>query len=82
MLDVPTFLDFGAAENEAAALARHLTTRTRGWEQLLAVAQGLMMRVQDLPDSTEQGPDDLFDYPNAAPIVAAARIFDTLAEFD
>lgn len=79
MLALPEFLDYATAENEATALVRQLTTRTRGWEQLLAVAQGLMAHIQDVPDDKDLSPDVLLDYLNAAPVVAAARIFDTLA---
>lgn len=82
MLDVPEFLDFAAAENEATALARQLNTHTRGWEGLLAIAQALMTRFQDLPSQETDLADDLWDYSSASPIVAAARIFDMFAAFD
>jgi hypothetical protein len=80
-LQIPEFIDFADAENEATALGRGLSIATRGWGELLAVAQAVMMHFQDIPDLEASEFASLTDYKVVAPLVGAARIFDTMAKF-
>lgn len=81
MNELPDFIDFAEAESEAAALARGLNTRTRGWDGLISIAQTILTYFQDLPDHDISYHERLLDYDYMAPVIAAARIFDAAAQF-
>jgi hypothetical protein len=81
MIQVPSYVNFIAAENAAAGMARGLVERTEAWGTLVAQAQRILTEVQN-ELSRRQWTFQLaayYDPAYSAPLVAAARVLDTAA---
>ena len=76
MLPLPDWLDFIFSENTAARIYRGLSGPTKGWGELIAVAQAILGFYQELPLSEHES---LFEEDNIVPLIAASRILDTAA---
>ncbi|HYD47382.1 MAG TPA: DEAD/DEAH box helicase, partial [Terriglobales bacterium] len=81
MIDVPSFVNFVAAENAAAGMSRGLVERMEAWGTLVAQAQRILAEVQNDLSRRAWGydPAAYYDPGYSAPLIAAARVLDAAA---
>ena len=73
MMQLPTWIDFEAAERSAAVMARGLSGSSDAWGRLLANAQAILASRTDAPPSIAR---DTYDFGEWQDLVAAARVLD------
>ena len=76
MTPLPARVDFEAAEQAAAVMARGLSDSSETWGTLLAKAQAVRSARTDTPDSQSQ---DSYDFHDWRDLIAAARVLDLAA---
>src|SRR5688572_19044148 len=73
----PEGLDVALAENAATAAIRQLAGVRMSWGEMIATAQSVQSNADDL-EREEIG--SLYESSTAAPLIAAARIFDSASD--